>query len=184
MKLEGGRLMNYFLKPSDKEINMLAISYIVFGLLICLFNVTILTMTIRVFGIIALLFSGYLLYTYFVQRISTSLSPLFIGFPGLLISILMVFSPESILAMLPILVGIILIINSIVHMQKSLILKDFGYPRWNISLIFSILVLITGVILLSQPIQSLSIIMQILGIALIVEAIFMLINQHILKRYD
>ena len=106
-------------------------------------------MTIRVFGIIALLFSGYLLYTYFVQRISTSLSPLFIGVPGLLISILMVFSPESILAMLPILVGIILIINSIVHMQKSLILKDFGYPRWNISLIFSILVLITGVILLS-----------------------------------
>ena len=176
--------MNYFLKPSDKEINMLAISYIVFGLLICLFNVTILTMTIRVFGIIALLFSGYLLYTYFVQRISTSLSPLFIGVPGLLISILMVFSPESILAMLPILVGIILIINSIVHMQKSLILKDFGYPRLNISLIFSILVLITGVILLSQPIQSLSIIMQILGIALIVEAIFMLINQHILKRYD
>ena len=174
--------MNYFLKPSDKEINMLAMSYIVFGLLICLFNVTILTMTIRVFGIIALLFSGYLLYTYFVQRIS--ISPLFIGVPGLLISILMVFSPESILAMLPILVGIILIINSIVHMQKSLILKDFGYPRWNISLIFSILVLITGVILLSQPIQSLSIIMQILGIALIVEAIFMLINQHILKRYD
>ena len=72
MKLEGGRLMNYFLKPSDKEINMLAISYIVFGLLICLFNVTILTMTIRVFGVITLLFSGYLLYTYFVQRISTS----------------------------------------------------------------------------------------------------------------
>lgn len=64
--------MNYFLKPSDKEINMLAISYIVFGLLICLFNVTILTMTIRVFGVITLLFSGYLLYTYFVQRISTS----------------------------------------------------------------------------------------------------------------
>lgn len=176
--------MNYFLKPSDKDINILAISYVVFGLIICLFNVSILTMAIRVFGTITLLISGYLLYTYFVQRISTSISPLFIGLPGLLISILMIFSPESVLAMLPILVGFLLIINSIIHMQKSLVLKDYGYPRWNVNLIFSILVLITGVVLLFQPIQSLSIIMQILGIALITEAIFMLINQHILKKYN
>ncbi len=176
--------MNYFLKPSDKDINILAISYVVFGLIICLFNVSILTMAIRVFGTITLLISGYLLYTYFVQRISTSTSPLFIGLPGLLISILMIFSPESVLAMLPILVGFLLIINSIIHMQKSLVLKDYGYPRWNVNLIFSILVLITGVVLLFQPIQSLSIIMQILGIALITEAIFMLINQHILKKYN
>lgn len=176
--------MNYFLKPSDKDINILAISYVVFGLIICLFNVSILTMAIRFFGTITLLISGYLLYTYFVQRISTSISPLFIGLPGLLISILMIFSPESVLAMLPILVGFLLIINSIIHMQKSLVLKDYGYPRWNVNLIFSILVLITGVVLLFQPIQSLSIIMQILGIALITEAIFMLINQHILKKYN
>lgn len=176
--------MNYFLKPSDKDINILAITYVVFGLIICLFNVSILTMAIRVFGTITLLISGYLLYTYFVQRISTSISPLFIGLPGLLISILMIFSPESVLAMLPILVGFLLIINSIIHMQKSLVLKDYGYPRWNVNLIFSILVLITGVVLLFQPIQSLSIIMQILGIALITEAIFMLINQHILKKYN
>lgn len=176
--------MNYFLKPSDKEVNILAISYIIFGLLICLFNVSILTTALRIFGTITLLISGYFLYTYFVQRISTSLSPLFIGLPGLLISILIVFSPESILAMLPILVGILLIINSIIHMQKSLVLKDFGYPKWNVSLIFSILVLITGVVLLFQPIQSLSIIMQILGIALIIEAIFMLVNQHTMKKYD
>lgn len=176
--------MNYFLKPSDKDINILAISYVVFGLIICLFNVSILTMAIRVFGTITLLISGYLLYTYFVQRISTSISPLFIGLPGLLISILMIFSPESVLAMLPILVGFLLIINSIIHMQKSLVLKDYGYPRWNVNLIFSILVLITGVVLLFQPIQSLSIIMQILGIALITEAIFILINQHILKKYN
>lgn len=176
--------MNYFLKPSDKDINILAISYVVFGLIICLFNVSILTMAIRVFGTITLLISGYLLYTYFVQRISTSISPLFIGLPGLLISILMIFSPESVLAMLPILVGFLLIINSIIHMQKSLVLKDYGYPRWNVNLIFSILVLITGVVLLFQPIQSLSIIMQILGIALITEAIFMLIDQHILKKYN
>ena len=176
--------MDYFLRPSNKEVRSVALVYILFGLLICLFNVSILTIAVRIIGALGILISGYMLYTYFVQRTSISTAPLFIGAPAMLFSILMVFSPESILAMLPILVGIMLIINSVIHMQKSLILKDYGYPKWTFSFVFSILILITGFVLLFQPIQSLSFIMQILGISLIVEAVFMLINQHILNKYD
>lgn len=176
--------MNKFLNPSDKEIKSVAIFYILFGILVCLFNVSILSSAIRIIGALALLICAYSLYNFFVQRSSMSTSPLFIGVLSGLAGLLMVFSPESILSMLPILVGLILVINSIVHLQKALVLKDFEYPNWKINFGISAAVLILGFILLFKPIQSLSFILQIIGISLIFEAIFMLVSQHILRKYD
>lgn len=176
--------MNKIMNPSNREVRSLAISYILFGLVICIFNVDILSMIIRGFGVLITLLGAYLLYTFFIQRATSNASPLFIGAPSLLFGILMISSPESLLSMLPILVGIILIIHSIIHLQKSLILKDYDFPGWKINFISSLIILIGGIVLLLKPIQSLSFILQILGICLIVEAIFMLINQHALNKYD
>lgn len=175
--------MNKLLNPSDKEVRAVALGYIIFGLLICLFNVSILTTALRIIGAAAIIVGGYLLYTFFIERNSTNSGPLFIGVTGVLFGILMAFSPESILSILPVLVGLMLILNAITHLQKSLILKDYGYKNWTISLAVSLIILVTGVVLLFKPIQSLSFILQIMGISLIVEAIFMLVNQHTMKKY-
>lgn len=176
--------MKKLLNPSSKEVKGLAIAYILIGLLICFFNVSILSICVRVIGVAILIFALYLLYVYFIQRHTTNPLPLFVGIPCALIAILLLASPESIIAMLPIITGVILIANSIVHLQKSLVLKDYGYTNWMACMIGSIIILAVGVILLCKPIQSVSFIMQIIGISLIVEAIFILISQHTLDKYE
>lgn len=95
----------------------------------------------------------------------------------------MIFSPQSLIAIIPVLAGVILIVNSIMQMQRSFILKDHGFDNWLWTFVISVVTMVAGIVVLLQPIQTLAFILQVVGVFLIVEGIIMLFNEHEIKKY-
>lgn len=175
--------MNYFFNPNPKQVWLVSLLYILIGLLLCFFNISVFTLATQILGIAFISIGGFMLYMYFYKRYTIETYSLFIGLPVLLIGILMVLSPESIFAILPILAGILIIINSVIQMQKALVLKDFGYPNWLFAFLFAVFTLVAGIFILSKPVQTLSFILQLIGICFIVEGILIFLSNHTLRKY-
>ena len=95
----------------------------------------------------------------------------------------MIASPESIISILPILAGILLIINSIIQLQKAFLLRDYGFDNWKITAGIAVFALIVGVILWLRPLQSVAFILQIIGCALIFEGAMLFGFDHTVRKY-
>ena len=175
--------MKNMFKQYNKEIRNIAFGYIIFGLILCFLNKNLLTIGVRIIGVAALLYGILQLYFYFVKRNSSSAVPLFIGLPCTVFGGLMVFSPESIISIIPIVGGVLLIIHSIIQIQKALILKDNDYENWIWNFAINIILLLTGTIVLLKPLQTVAFLLQIVGVCFVVEGISMLISQKEVKKY-
>ncbi len=151
------------MKETKTEAISSAILCILSGLVLCIFNVSILTTITRVIGCIFLVIAILFLYTYFKKRNSTTLTTLVLGIFLLSVGLYMSFEPRKFISILPMLVGILLIINSLSHFQKVLLLKDNGFEQWKVNLAGAIFILVVGIVLLMKPIQSLDFIFSLTG---------------------
>lgn len=93
----------------------------------------------------------------------------------------MSFDPKKFISILPMLVGIILIINSLAHFQKVLLLKDNGFEQWKVNLMGAIFILVVGIVLLMKPIQSLDFIFSLTGSFLILNGILIFFEKNTIK---
>ena len=175
--------MYNFFKQANSQLRLFAIIYMVFGLILCFFNKSILTMSARVIGGVLLAYGVYELYVYFMKRQTVSSVPLFTGVPCALIGGFMIFSPESLVAILPVFAGNNLVLNSVMQKKKALKLKDHGIENCIWKFIVSLVTLVVGVIILLRPIQTLAFILQLVGVCLIIEGVIMLINEHEVNKY-
>ncbi len=170
---------------STKSENILtAILFLLFGIILCFFSISILKAMTLFIGIITMIISILFLYTFYTKRESTTLASLFIGLCLLCCGLYMTFFSKQFISSIPMLAGIVLIINSFIHFKKTLILKDNGFTNWKINFGCTIFILIVGIILLMKPIQSLDIIFKLTGTFLITNAIIILLNQFLLDKTD
>lgn len=170
------------MKETKNEAISNALLNLIFGLILCIFNVSILTSMARFIGILCIILSILFLFTYFQKRMTTTFTTLLLGLVLLAIGIYMTMRPTQFISILPMLIGIVLIINSLSHFQKVLILKDHGFDQWKINLAGVVFILLIGIILLMKPIQSLDFIFQLAGSFMIVNAIMIFLDYHFLEK--
>jgi uncharacterized membrane protein HdeD (DUF308 family) len=175
--------MNLFLHTTKSQVAMMALVYFVFGLLLCFFDTTVLTVATRLLGVAAIIYGWYLLYRFFYLKANKSAMPIYIGIPCILFGLVMAFSPESLIRIIPALVAVLLILNSIIQIQKAFTLKSLGFAYWFGAFILSLVMLVAGFVILLQPIQALSFILPIVGIALMAEGIVLFFNLYELNKY-
>lgn len=170
--------MKRFITEGRRQILLAALLYAILGLLLLVFDISILKTLIRVFGWILLMFAAYNLYVFFIRRATLSTGPLILSIPFLVTGFLFIRNPSSVIGMTSVLIGLVLIFNGIAHIQSSLVLKDYGYGRWTYSLIYSLLITVIGVVLLWNPINTVSTVLKICGALLIIQAASTLISQY------
>ncbi len=155
--------MKTILKNNKKEIHILALFYLLTGLILCLFNIKLLTILIRCIGVLLFLYGLYQMYRYFIQRLNISPIPLLIGIPFLLIGFLFFSKPQLLIQSISIYTGILLLLNGIIHFQTSLVEKDLGFLKWKWGLFYSILLIVLGLALLFSPLSTVSKIIKLCG---------------------
>lgn len=96
--------------------------------------------------------------------------------------------PDIILSILPIVFGIVVLLDGIVKLESCFDMKKIGYSTWVNYLIAAILVMLLGVLLIFYPFESILSIIMFSGIVLIVNAVNDLIHifaiSKQLKKYD
>ncbi len=133
----------------------------------------------------ALLFSGiFSVYRYFTAEGIGSVFNFDLVYGVLLIiaGAFLVIKPTALATLIPIILGIWIIINSVTKFQYALVLKRVKNEDWVYTALVSLLTLIWGIVLLWNPFKSALAITQIIGIFIIVYAVLDIIDNFIIRK--
>lgn len=176
--------MNNFFRPDPKQTRVLAAFYFIVGLIIAIFARRLIVWTIRCAGIFAIVYGAYQLYLYYGRNSQYNSSALIFGVPSIIVGLILAVWPNLLVNIFPIAIGIILVINSLIGIQKAMALKSAGFPNWTLSLVGALLMLGAGIFLAVYPERSVDMVFRITGIALIFEGVLMFFNSVEQSRYN
>ena len=151
---------------------------LVLGILLLFIPGSIVTMVIRIFGIIVLVLGGLNIYNNTKNKSNTTDLTY-----GILISILgLVFisSPQTIASIIPFILGVWIVLRSAVKLQFVSTLKNSGNDYIK-SLIINILELILGIVLIFNPFKGAETLIRIIGIFIIVYSGLDILNYYFSK---
>lgn len=87
------------------------------------------------------------------------------------IGLLLLLHPDKVVTMLPLLLGVVTLIDSVFKLQTSIDARKFGLSRWWSILVISIVNAVFGIVLILQPSDAMTVIMRLAGISVILDGI-------------
>ena len=148
----------------QSEINIITISYIIGTLLIAL-------------GAIAII-----KFIKNINNIAREDLDIVYGTVTIILGVIVIYNPEAIASIIPIIIGIGIVISSATKLQYAIELKDNLNGQWKTTLIFSIVSAICGVVLICNPFKGAVIIMQIIGGVIVAYSILDIISTITIKK--
>ena len=101
---------------------------------------------------------------------------------NLLLGLIILINPE-ILNIIPIAIGFYVVISSLTKLRMTLALKEISNSAFTASILMNIISVVSGIIIIFQPITSTAIAVMLLGTMLIIYGVSDLINIIILKTH-
>ena len=101
---------------------------------------------------------------------------------NLLLGLIILINP-GILSIIPIAIGFYIVISSLTKLRMTLALKEISNSAFTASILMNIISVVSGIIIIFQPIASTAVAVMLLGAMLIVYGISDLINIIILKAH-
>jgi uncharacterized membrane protein HdeD (DUF308 family) len=122
------------------------------------------TTILRIVGILIALFGGYIIY----NSTKTNKNELVYGILIALLGIVFIASPDTIAGIIPFILGLIMIINSIAKLQLLSTSMNNDKKNFMIPMLANVIMLILGIILVINPFSGAKAMIRIIGIFLIV----------------
>ena len=88
---------------------------------------------------------------------------------------------ETLMSIIPIVLGIWIVINSAIKIQYSFYIKSDNSKKWAATLVMSLITLICGMILLFNPFEIVKTVTRVVGLFIIIYAVIDLIESFMLK---
>ena len=148
----------------QSEITIITISYLIGTLLIAM-------------GAIALI-----KFIKNINNVNREELDIFYGVVTIILGVIVVYNPEAIASIIPIIIGIGIIINSATKLQYAIELKQSLNSQWKITVIISIISAVCGVILICNPFKGAVVIMQIIGGFIVAYSILDIISTITIKK--
>ena len=105
-----------------------------------------------------------------------------LGSFSLLLGFIILINPE-VLSIIPIAIGFYIVISSLTKLRMTLALKEISNSAFTASILMNIISVVSGFIIIFQPIASTAVAVMLLGIMLVVYGVSDLINIVILKSH-
>ena len=136
-----------------------------------------------IIGAIVLISGITALFNYFTKKEIRYMNlELIYGIISVLAGITIVFNPLSISSIITIGVGIWMLINGGIKINRSLILKKYNEETWLLLLCIGILTLFSGMLLIFNPFKGTMVVTQVLGIFIIVYSILDSMHWLLVKK--
>lgn len=148
----------------QSEITIITISYLIGALLIAM-------------GAIAII-----KFIKNINNVNREELDIFYGVVTIILGVIVVYNPEAIASIIPIIIGIGIIINSATKLQYAIELKQSLNSQWKITVIISIISAVCGVILICNPFKGAVVIMQIIGGFIVAYSILDIISTITIKK--
>lgn len=142
-----------------------SILYIMIGIILLLFPEMSLKIVCAIFGTVILAIGLIKIFTYFKNRDIG-----FIGQLGLVIGIIisvmggfLLLQPDVILSILPIIIGIYIIFDSLQNFKQAMELYKAGYDKWWSMLLLAAVLIILGAVIVINPFQTVALSVRFIG---------------------
>lgn len=86
--------------------------------------------------------------------------------------------PANVLLLLPVIVGIVILVDSVFKLQTALELHSFGVKNWWVTLTLSILSILVAIFLIRNPFEGTMTLMVYLGVSLVIDSVQGLVFIH------
>jgi len=142
----------------QSEITIIAIAYIIGGVLIAI-------------GVLTLL--------NYIREIDNPLRNelnIIYGIVSIVLGIIVIKNPPAMASVIPLVIGVIIIINSAAKLEYSLELKKSNNDLWKTTMILSIITVLCGILLIFNPFAGAVVLTKIVGILIFVYAILDIIS--------
>lgn len=163
----------YFLKESKGSLIISALTFIVLGLVLCIWPQTAMNFICIVAGAALLIGGAWQIIAYLHGKAAAGLAPgsFVSGVFEMLFGLVLVFRPQVVQAAVPLLLSVLLLVDSIVKLQISIDLKRAGYGHWWQSLLASLVIGVAAFIFILDPISSAASIVILIGVAFLVNGV-------------
>lgn len=175
------------MKNLRNTLTVTAIFYIVFGLVMLLIPVVVSSFICYLIASLFLVIGFMGIYSYIKNRGLGFGSSIILVFSILFLAlgIFILFNPVSFVSFIPLVVGIMLIIDSVNKFQTAIDLKNNGYKSWWHMFLVSSIILLLGLMLIFNPFKSIELFIRIIGALLIFDGLsnlFALYSYSKIKR--
>lgn len=172
------------IKELKKNMILLAVFYLILGIILVLFPEGSGYAICYLIGGLTIIYGIFHLVLY--QRTKspfvTYRYDLVQGIIGLAIGIYVMIVPEILIETLPVVLGVVVMIDSIVKIQNAWDLKRMGYDRWWLVMIGALVTLVFGLLMVFYPFTVYLSVIVFVGISLIVNGVSDLITIFILNK--
>ena len=172
------------IKELKKNMILLAVFYLILGIILVLFPEGSGYAICYLIGGLTIIYGIFHLVLY--QRTKspfvTYRYDLVQGIIGLAIGIYVMIVPEILIETLPVVLGVVVMIDSIVKIQNAWDLKRLGYDRWWLVMIGAFVTLVFGLLMVFYPFTVYLSVIVFVGISLIVNGVSDLITIFILNK--
>lgn len=162
--------MREIMKKFRADMMLSALFSIVMGVILVAWPETTLDIICKAIAIILIVMGAAELVSYFWNKITYSLSGI-LGLVVLLIGIWIFVKPQSVLSLIPIVIGVILAVHGVQDLKVAFDTKKNGYTKWWSMLLMAIISLALGIICIVNAFGMVTLTMQIIGIALVYDGI-------------
>ncbi len=162
--------MREIMKKFRADMMLSALFSIVMGVILVAWPETTLDIICKAIAIILIVMGAAELVSYFWNKITYSLSGI-LGLVVLLIGIWIFVKPQSVLSLIPIVIGVILAVHGVQDLKVAFDTKRNGYTKWWSMLLMAIISLALGIICIVNAFGVVTLTMQIIGIALVYDGI-------------
>ena len=122
-------------------------------------------------GICALIFAAVRLLDYFLHRGTASGGELAVGVALAAVGALCLASPRLVMSILPVLLGVVLMIDGAGKLSRCLELRKLGYTRWYLTLLLSACLLLVGVVMVLNPFGTVELAVGFFGLCLFLDGL-------------
>ena len=124
-------------------------------------------------GAVLLIGGGVRLAVYFTNKDGSMYAQmsLITGIVLAVVGIWILIKPDKVLAIIPIIVGIVIVLHGINDLQQAVSLYKDKYDKWWVALILGVLTIGFGVLLICRPFEALDTVVMLIGLFLIYDGL-------------
>lgn len=151
----------------------LALCMVLLGLFMIIWPTVSATTIAYIFGVVTLITGIIKIMSYFSKDIYNLAFQfdLALGVFYCVISLVLLFHPSDIVAVLPIVLGIAILIDGTLKLQTALDARSFGLTKWWFIILLAVATSIMGIFLMIKPFDAAAILMILMGITLVIDGI-------------
>ena len=171
------------LKAIRNSLVLLALLYIILGVVLILFPATSLNLACLLIGAVTLLYGVVRIFGY-TRAGEGEASRLELAF-GIVLAALGVFllvCPQLLVSLIPIALGAYLLVDSFSAIKRSLEWKSLGFSRWWVSFLVSLVLALFGLVMILRPFTLVANLVVFIGVGFLFDGVFTLVQLIVNER--